>query len=199
MTLTTLLDALRGRAFDIWVRLGSTSSTSKFTVEAKWGFGPAPYGPGQQTFDTNVLGTGYHLVRLARMFVPDSGTLASLKITLSAGRTSGTGSLDWDFVQFVPVGKSAIVRGELDGPTATTPLGQNRSLLTDPELGEVRVLDANGAVGNVGETKGLVPIWLEPGLHVLTFAVRTDDNDGRRDDIGRDMEVTASYAPRYYG
>lgn len=106
INLTTLLETLRGY-WDVYVRVKATAA-AKHILQLRSGSSaadPAPYSSGEVAHDaSNASSFGAVMKRLGAIYVPldPEVSLAALAYELWSRRESGTGSLDWDYVTFVP-------------------------------------------------------------------------------------------------
>jgi hypothetical protein len=103
---TTTLDCLKG-GWDVWARVKATAA-AKHVMQLRWApslADPASYSEAEVILDTTgMTAFQYEMVRLGRIYIPESGaTVAGVAFELWARRESGSGSLNWDFIQFLPV------------------------------------------------------------------------------------------------
>jgi len=200
-----ILNALRGRSWRVLVRARpTTTGTFQVQFDHKWGsdLGSTSIGsrmaPVSWTWSNNT--TVAAEVDLGVVRFPDTPAI-NAGIGIEAGRVSGTGFINWDFVQFIPADRySAVSRSVL--ATSNTDWFE-----TDADAGLVRTVvgGTNSALGvsttrSVVDVVGPVPIVLEPGLNLLTVIPTVGPSTGSHgvDTITDTFTVRTFYSPRWH-
>lgn len=132
LTRTTKMDSLRG-SWDIYATI-KASAAARHVLQVAWApvaaTNPATRGD-EAVHDTSVLGTppafGYVAKKLGRLTIPETGALSGVTVDLLSRRESGTGTLRWDAIWFVPADRQATVVAVPGGSSSV--LGKN---LTSP-------------------------------------------------------------------
>lgn len=167
LTRTTKLNSLRG-AWDVSVRV-KASAASRHVLQLGWSpttAEPAIFTNPPVTHDvTDATAFGWVVKNLGSIYLPTdtSVSLGGLSLDFSSARTSGTGNLDWDYMDLTPRSGQGVVvvTGEgsvtvTDGKDLTTPIGNPAGGTAGTISGESLLLDTSTDNAGLPRNSGVV-------------------------------------------
>ena len=183
----TDIESLRGRRFRVLLHM-LLSAAFVGEVQLSWGLGANRIVAGNDAVALNLSGGGSD-VDLGVVAIPEDWE--SFYIAISAGRTSGTGNLDFDFVSFLPVDEAALlVASDSLGVTTAQafvlePAGQG-----EPPAAYVATSATGVPVGSMASLVGDNGFWIPPGNSAVYVWGGIDDANLLTYDLEMTFDIT---------
>lgn len=179
--------AFKDGVWDVYVRIAATTSEFIGTIQLKWGLAPGVVAVTENETTVNALPVATsRRVKVGRIAAP-ALNVEGLYLELFASRTSGTGVLLWDFVEFVP-SDSALLEASITSPA----LASGETLVVNAEERSAYVLE--GALYQRPWS-----IAGPPGLHPPAGLSVVHAEYAQSESIAQIATLSHRYRPRYYG
>lgn len=214
----TFPQAIAGKAegrgsYNVYARVRHSVAADTFTAMVQWGTAQADYTSDTTTIPAVSTAANWFYVPLATIALPPgydpevdgySNTpidIGGVSVLFSFARATGTGTLDIDFIMFLPADDRV---GLIDWHTLDNGLA---SYVLDGRRNQVYALDSNGRVVSIGsrQVAGAFPM-VSPGVTNRIYFVRdigsgptstAGAGSGTGDNITASTVITPSYFPRY--
>ena len=188
------LAAIRGRRWRIFVRVVHSDLTNDtdISVDLDW----ANRTDVLPTVSTGAIATNYRDVEVGAFSVPDAD-ITSLSLVFHAMRTTGSGTLSWDFAHLVPAEQSGAYGALLLG-NSTSPVLPWTLLETDPTIPRVAAVDAAHRLSGVAAAQGPVPFVARPGANAVYVLRATDSDENFPNHTLQAFDVSFYYSPRFH-